>query len=433
MVRMLITDPMHTFYLGMVQNEVKLCLKSLLDDKLAEFNRRLKGIRMPYDLGRLPTGIKSTDGLAGLTAQQWKNFACVYAKPCFVGLLSDKSFKSLCLLCEIVVCISKPTLNEEDIVNLYRMVQDHHKAFTAAYGKWSASINYHMALHICDVITDYGPPHGYWCYAYERMNGYFSDIPNNRKNIESQLMATMLKQLCSIDCELPDVMAETPDALKAVVSADVEIDTFSAYPYRSLYNSEDIDYFELHCKIDRGEADDWPVEFHHPSKSHVKVDDQLHRQLVEYCNKVYDEDFNVYINPRIDKFGRCTVNGQNYSSDFNSTDRGSVVKAYFVLKDTNELQPYFGIVKFFFKLYITFTLHTTTDGTKTEVHENLLAYVTWMCFKTPAIEKKTGLHMVNNAFYEQDRVISPRRFVNRCALAPAGKSSSSYYVIELPR
>ena len=78
-----------------------------------------------------------------------------------------------------------------------------------------------------------------------------------------------------------------------MVSADVEIDTFSAYPYRSLCNSEDIDYFELHCKIDRGEADDWPVEFHHPSKSHVKVDDQLHRQLVEYCNKVYDEVFNV--------------------------------------------------------------------------------------------------------------------------------------------
>jgi len=81
-------------------------------------------------------------------------------------------------------------------------------------------------------------------------------------------------------------------------------------------------------------------------------------------------------------------------------------------------------------LYVTFTLHTTTDGTKTEVHENLLAYVTWMCFKIPAIEKKTGLHMVNNAFYEQDRVISPRRFVNLCALA--GKNSSSCYVIELP-
>ena len=167
MVRMLITDLMHTFYLGMVQNEVKLCLKSLLDDKLAEFSRRLNSTRMPYDLGRLPTGIKNSDGLTGLTAQQWNNFACVYAMPRFVGLLSDKLFKSLRLLCEIVVCICKPTLNEEDVVNLYRMVQDHHKAFTAAYGKWSTSINYHMALHICDVITDYAPPHGYWCYAYE--------------------------------------------------------------------------------------------------------------------------------------------------------------------------------------------------------------------------------------------------------------------------
>ena len=110
----------------MVQNEVKLCLKSLPDDKLAEFNRRLKGIRLSYDLGRLPKGIKNSDGLTGLTAQQWKNFACVCARPCFVGLLADKLFKSPRLLFEIVVCICKPTLNEEDVVNLYRMVQDHH-------------------------------------------------------------------------------------------------------------------------------------------------------------------------------------------------------------------------------------------------------------------------------------------------------------------
>ena len=90
------------------------------------------------------------------------------------------------------------------------------------------------------MITDNGSPHGYWCYAYERMNGHSSDIPNNRNNIESQLMASMLKQLCSFDCELPDIMAETPDALKAVESADVETDTYSAFPYSSLYNPEDL-------------------------------------------------------------------------------------------------------------------------------------------------------------------------------------------------
>ena len=122
------------------------------------------------------------------------------------------------------------------------------------------------------------------------------------------------------------------------------------------------------------------------------------------------------------------VNGQTYSSDLNSIQTGgdSVVKAYFVLKDTNELQPYFEIISQILSHTVTFTLHAT-DGTKIEVHQNLLAYVIWMCFKTPAIEKKNW--MVNNTFYEQDRVISPRRFVNRCALAPAGRSSSSYMLL----
>ena len=64
--------------------------------------------------------------------------------------------------------ITKPVMSEEDIETLYRLIHEHHKRFAAAYGKWDISINYRMALHI---ISDYGPPHGYWCYAYEWMNG----------------------------------------------------------------------------------------------------------------------------------------------------------------------------------------------------------------------------------------------------------------------
>ena len=48
--------------------------------------------------------------------------------------------------------------------------------------------------------------------------------------------------------------------------------------------------------------------------------------------------------PRI---GRCKVNGQSFSSDFNSTDHGSIVKVMFVDGD-DELTPYFGIVRFYF-------------------------------------------------------------------------------------
>ena len=317
---------------------------------------------------------------------------------------------------------------------ILRLIHEHHKRFAAAYGKWDISINYHMALHICDIISDYGPPHGYWCYAYERMNGYLSEIPNNGRNIESQIMVKLLQQLCFSSCELPNISAKTSTALKPILATDVEMDAdnYAVYQYK-LYTSPVLDRFEYQCSIDRGEVDHWPIEFLHPSKSRVKVDKEVYKSIEDFCKKVYNTDGNVYANPMIDKFGRCAVNGQTYSSDFNSTDRGSVVKALFVLKDSNELQPYFGIIRFFFKLCVTLT-YDTSNGKKNEVFENSLAYVTWMCFKTPQIDKTTGLYMVNDAFYEQDRVMSPRRFLNRCALAPTGrKGAASYYVTELPR
>ena len=132
-----------------------------------------------------------------------------------------------------MVHITKPIMSEEDIETLYRLIHEHHKRFAAAYGKWDISINYHMALHICDIISDYGPPHGYWCYAYERMNGYLSDIPNNGRNIESQLMVKLLQQLCFSNCELPNISTETSTALKPVLATDVEMDAdnYAVYQY----------------------------------------------------------------------------------------------------------------------------------------------------------------------------------------------------------
>ena len=72
---MSISDPMHTFLLGLVHDEVKLCLSSMLSSNVLEFYNRIRHIKVPYDVGRLPTNIKSTYDLALLTAQRWKNFA----------------------------------------------------------------------------------------------------------------------------------------------------------------------------------------------------------------------------------------------------------------------------------------------------------------------------------------------------------------------
>eukprot|EP00731_Ephydatia_muelleri_P020023 Em0012g848a len=110
--------------------------------------------------------------------------------------------------------------------------------------------------------------------------------------------------------------------------------------------------FDYYRRIDTGEGidDDWPIQLKHPSKCNVKVTDDLYDEIQIFCTATFDDV--VYVSHRIDKFGRCYVNGTIYSSDYNSTDRASVVKSMFVLSGTDEIHPYFGIIRFFFRIII---------------------------------------------------------------------------------
>ena len=58
----------------MVHNEINLIISTLTVNQLSELYSHIKAVKIPYDLGRLPTNLNG-DSLAGLTAQQWKNFA----------------------------------------------------------------------------------------------------------------------------------------------------------------------------------------------------------------------------------------------------------------------------------------------------------------------------------------------------------------------
>ena len=297
-IKRMITDPMHTFLLGMVHNEVKLCLSSTAANNATEFESRIKRIRIPYDLGRLPTNIfNKSGGLTELTAQQWKNFACIYARPCFIGLISDKAYQPMLLLCQIVELISQPVITNEDIATLYKLLYDHHKCFKAAHEKWEVSINYHMALHILDVIADYGPPHGYWCFGYERLNGFLAGIPNSEVNIEPQIMNRMLLQFsyaCSTLLVIPS-SSDVPKSLKCVTVIETP-DAFHIRHLNSILLEPPDSHFAFQRKIDEGNVADWPIKLLHPRKCNLKID------TVEFCKNKYDTE--VHIHPRMDKCGQ---------------------------------------------------------------------------------------------------------------------------------
>ena len=70
-VRMVTVDPMHTFLLGMVcDGSAHHVAENSGHMDCTEFYRRLNSIRVPYDIGRLPTNFHCKTSFSGFTAQQ---------------------------------------------------------------------------------------------------------------------------------------------------------------------------------------------------------------------------------------------------------------------------------------------------------------------------------------------------------------------------
>ena len=130
-----------------------------------------------------------------------------------------------------------------------------------------------MALHICDFM-DHQKVIG---VMVERMNGYLSEIPNNRG-----YWSNYCSSLVSLILNCANILAKTSTALKPVLTTDVEMgaEKYAVYQYK-LYISPVLDRFEYQCNIDRGEVDHWPFEFLHPSKSHVKVDKEIYKHIAK--------------------------------------------------------------------------------------------------------------------------------------------------------
>ena len=123
---------------------------------------------MPFDIGRLPSNIfDSGEEPSGVTAAQWKLYIITYARPCLYKLLPDRAYKCLSLLSEIVTLVVSPVFCQDTLENLFRLLHDHHLLFSQVYGVWRVTINYHMCLHLPEVILDLCPPQSFWCFAYE--------------------------------------------------------------------------------------------------------------------------------------------------------------------------------------------------------------------------------------------------------------------------
>ena len=95
----------------------------------------------------------------------------------------------------------------------------------------------------------------------------------------------------------------------------------------------------------------WPVDLLPPQRVNQRIQFSFLQELKDYFIHLYNDAF-LLVEPRIDIFARCNVNGTVFSSQFNRTDRGSTVLSYCVDREHQGVEttsPYFAQITFFFQ------------------------------------------------------------------------------------
>ena len=66
----------------------------------------------------------------------------------------------------------------------------------------------HLHCHLRSCIVDYGPFHGFWCYAFERINGILGAMSHNNRSIEIQLTNRFLQESQYMSASYPIEFSE---------------------------------------------------------------------------------------------------------------------------------------------------------------------------------------------------------------------------------
>ena len=67
---------------------------------------------------------------------------------------------------------------------------------------------YAFAFHIKEWILDYGPICDFWLFSFKRYNGMLESLPNNKKNIEPQIMDRFCSESLTLNISEPKMYRE---------------------------------------------------------------------------------------------------------------------------------------------------------------------------------------------------------------------------------
>ena len=190
-VRFTVVDVMHNLFLGTAKRMFQLWVSNdlLNKNKLAVLEKRISAFHVPSYVGRLPAQISSNYG--GFTAKQW---ILVYSPIVLKGLLPTEHLGCWLLFVRACHLICSTFLKVENVQSAHLFFVQFARCVEELYGKASFTPNLHLRMHLRECFMDYGPPHAFWCFSFDRYNGILGSYHTNKREIECQFMRKFITQ-----------------------------------------------------------------------------------------------------------------------------------------------------------------------------------------------------------------------------------------------
>ena len=202
-IRHHVVDPMHALFLGIAKHTIKTWrnLGIITLDHLSIIQERVDNMTPPPKVGRIPR--KNQSGFTAFTADEWKNWIVLYSLYILCDLLPERDYQCWCYFVEACQLVCQPILNRDQIILAHDLIVKFCTTYEGLYGKDMCTPNMHMVCHLKDIMLDYGPVHGYWCFSFERYNGILEAMNKSWVNPEKQLLFKFL------DLQLVNTIAVT--------------------------------------------------------------------------------------------------------------------------------------------------------------------------------------------------------------------------------
>ena len=173
---MVIIDPMHNLLLGTAKRVMNTWIKCRVigDEDLVTIQTRVDNVQVPSHVGRIPAKIAAS--FLGFSADQWKNWVCIYSPVALKGIIPDRDYNCWLLFVRACKYFTQKHISHMDLQQADALLETFCQHFSEIYGSSYCTINMHLHLHLSE-----------W-----RINGLLSKMPNNGNDICLQLMKKCL-------------------------------------------------------------------------------------------------------------------------------------------------------------------------------------------------------------------------------------------------